>query len=65
MNKFDMMREAVSEAKETIRAADSVVNSMAQMIVGRLKKVDIYTLGMLKKELKGFNSNTGQWKDGE
>lgn len=39
MNKFDEMKAAVEEAKTTMRAADSVAQAMANMLVGRLRKV--------------------------
>ena len=63
MNKFDQMREAVAEAKNTMQAADAVADSMARMLTGRLSKVNSYTLTQLKKELRDFNMHTGTWRD--
>ena len=60
-NKWDMMREAVAQAKNTLSAADSVANQMACILSGRLRKVDSWMLKALKKELRAFNSHTGRW----
>ena len=63
MNKFEDMRQAVSEAEQTMRAADSVAESMARMLVGRLRKVNSsYVLSQLKRELQDFNMHTSTWK---
>lgn len=63
-NKFDEMRAAVSDAESTLRAADSVVNDLARLLKGRLRKVDSgYLLAALKNELKDFNAHTKTWKD--
>jgi hypothetical protein len=61
---WEQMREAYLSAKETIRAADSAVDDMARMCVGRLQKSvrSNVTLEALKKELRDFNIQTGQWK---
>jgi hypothetical protein len=62
MNKFDEMRAAVSEAKQTLHAADDVAKSMAGLLRGRLRHCYYSDLVALKKELKGFNMHTGRWK---
>lgn len=62
-NIFDETRRAVSQARETLRAADSVADDMAFLLRGRLRKVSRYNLQQLKRELNSFNSKTGQWKD--
>ena len=64
-NRFDQMREAVTEAQTTFRACDAYTGSMAKMISGRLKKARVpdHILCDLKKELKNFNMHTGCWKD--
>lgn len=55
MNKFDEMRQAMSEAEHQLKAADSVAERMARMLVGRLRKIDNgYILAQLKKELRAF-----------
>jgi hypothetical protein len=63
MNQFDVMREAMAEARTTLRAADSAADQMADIIRGRLRKVSGCTLVALKRELQQFNANTRQWKD--
>ena len=62
MNAYDQMRQAVQEAKVTMNAADSVANTMGQMLVGRLQRVDESTLRRLKRELRDFNIHTGRWR---
>lgn len=39
-NVFDNMRQAVQEAKTTLRAADSVATELAMMLEGRLRNVN-------------------------
>lgn len=62
-NKFDLMRAAMSEARQTMRAADNQANAMADMLDGRLRKVNPRYLAKLKKQLKDFNAHTGRWKN--
>jgi len=62
-NPFDLMRDAIAEANITIRAADRMTNSMASIIIGRLRHVDSWNLKNLKRELSQFNSHTGKWKE--
>lgn len=61
-NMFDEMRAAVSQAETTLRAADSVADSMARLLRGRLKSVPGYVLSDLKRELRDFNIHTKEWK---
>lgn len=65
MNIYDV-KKAVKEAERDIAAADSQVGEMLSLIVGRLKKVKGWNatedLKALKKELKDFDSRTGEWK---
>lgn len=61
MNHFDQMRAAMSEAKSTMRAADAVVDQMAEMLIGRLRQCSPYYLKKLKREISGFNAHTRQW----
>ena len=64
MNKFDEMRAAVQDAKNTLDAADNVADSLARMLVGRLSRVgSTHTLTQLKKELRSFNMHTGNWSN--
>lgn len=75
MNQFDVMRDAISEAKTTMRAADQMAVDIAFMLVGRLRAVNngkyhprysewarTNVLKALKRELKNFDANTGKWK---
>lgn len=63
-NIFDDMRRAVSQAQDTLRAADSIANDMALLLRDRLRNVDnTYTLAALKRELRNFNLTTRIWKD--
>lgn len=62
MNKFDEMRAAIAEARQTMCAADSQANAMADILIGRLRNVSPYALARLKKELQEFNAHTGRWK---
>jgi len=59
------MREAVSEARQTMRAADQQASAMASILRGRLRHVPNYVLDDLKRELRDYNMNTGKWKSGE
>lgn len=61
-NPFDEMRRAVQESKEIMRAADVVAGDAARLIVGRLRHCSSGTLEQLKRELRDFNMQTGQWK---
>lgn len=54
--------EAFKDAKRTFDQADSEAGQMADILSGRLRKVDRYYLKKLKHELRDFNANTGKWK---
>ncbi len=58
----EQMRQAMQEAKQTMRAADNCANDLAECLVGRLKGVSTYKLAQLKKELANYNIHTGRWK---
>lgn len=62
------MQNAIDDAENTLRLADSATTKTAKMLVGRLRKVtDSYqgrkTLSKLKKELSQYNARTGEWKN--
>ena len=63
MDLFDV-ENAVREANRAIHNADRVVNSMARLCEGRLRKSGVsgVTLCALKKELQDFNMHTYRWK---
>lgn len=62
---YQQMRQAMFEARQQMSAADSVADDMANMICGRLRKVNPYYLKKLKRELQSFNAHTGRWKEDE
>lgn len=62
MNKWDEMREAFSEAKTQVTAADAVVCQMAEMIAGRLQLLSHWMLLRLKRELSRYNATTRKWR---
>jgi hypothetical protein len=58
------MRQALTNARQTMNAADNVAAELAGMLPGRLRKIsDTSTLIALKRELKDFNIQTGRWRD--
>ena len=61
---WNEMYEAIKDARETISRADLFCQQMADLFAGRLQasRVGDYTLCALKKELRGYNMNTGLWK---
>lgn len=53
---------AVSDAERTLRSADEIANSMARMLVGRLRKCgNSNHLAKLKMELRDFDARSGRW----
>lgn len=60
---YQEMNEAIREAELTVRRAETYLNQMARFLCGRLRKVNPDTLRDLKKELKKFNSQTGEWSE--
>ncbi|HYG84551.1 MAG TPA: hypothetical protein VD907_06785 [Verrucomicrobiae bacterium] len=65
---FDEMTEAVREAKETTRRADSMVGDMLEIIYNRIRLApDNYwnnkRLAYLKKSLQDFDAKQLKWKD--
>jgi len=63
--KFSEMKDAIADAKNTMRHAEIVTEEMAGLIVGRLRsgKVSGNILKALKAELQDFNATTYLWKD--
>ena len=59
---WDEFRCAFNTARSTMNQADSVADSMADMLVGRLQKCSGHTLAKLKRELRDFNIQTHEWK---
>ena len=61
VNPYDQMRSAMRAARAQLGAADTVANDLAELLEGRLRKVSVYRLQKLKRELKGFNAKTKVW----
>lgn len=60
---FNEMTEAVREAEQTLNVVDRHAETMARLLIGRLRKVGAaWVLGQLKKELSGFNRHTSSWR---
>ena len=62
MNYLEMCA-AVEDAEKTLGFADMAADKVASQLVGRLRHVDNETLRALKRELRLFNMNTGEWKE--
>lgn len=63
MSQFDEFRNAVAEAERTFKAADSVAENMARILLGRLRNVSPYLLKKMKREISQFNAGTSKWKE--
>lgn len=61
-NPWDSMRAAVQQARDLDRAVTSSASAMADLLRGRLHRVDCDYLRDLKRELRGFDMVTGKWK---
>lgn len=55
------MDAAVREAEAVIKRAEEYRNKMARFLRGRLRSIDTSILRDLKKELRKFNAQTGEW----
>ena len=53
---------AFADAENTLAKADEIANQMARILVRRLRRVDGYLLENLKRELRSYNMQTGEWK---
>jgi len=62
---FKEVTEAVETAKSTIIRGDEAARQLASLLRGRLRVAQIgeYILADLKRELRNFNMQTGEWKD--
>ena len=65
-NAWDEIEAALRCARAANNAADSHAESMAALLVGRLRHVRSYSgaraLAKLKRELRDFDSRTNTWK---
>ena len=57
------MKSAISDARETLNAADNVACQIAPLLQGRLRHCYTSDVEALKRELRDFNIHTGKWKD--
>jgi hypothetical protein len=60
--KWEEFHSAWLDAKATQERVDSIAATMANMLVGKLRKCSKFTLAELKRELRDFNIRTEQWK---
>ncbi|MGE0769878.1 MAG: hypothetical protein AB7L90_25850 [Hyphomicrobiaceae bacterium] len=62
-NPWELMRRALADADNTIRAANRMSTECAKVHSGRLRHVkDADVLRDLKRELRDFDMTTGKWK---
>lgn len=59
---YEQTRAYFREAKARINSADVVVDDIARLLEGRLRRVNASTLRRLKRELRDFDMTTGNWK---
>lgn len=59
---WNEMKAAVEQAKTTIGQAECFTDDFAKMLVGRLRRVNKWTLAELKRELRNFNPQRRTWK---
>lgn len=60
---YDEAQQVLKVARTSVEAADSMATGIAQLLVGRLRKVNgASTLRALKKELANYDMTTGRWK---
>lgn len=64
---YDEMHQAIAQAEQTLRLADSQTEQLIHFTVGRLRKAKswraVCNLKKLKKELSQFNATTGKWNN--
>lgn len=61
-NVFDLVRQAMNEAKAAQEAVEQNAYRMARLLVGNLRHCSSTELKALKKELRDYNIQTGEWK---
>ena len=52
----------IQNGRELARAVELNANSLADLLETNLRSVSAYRLARLKAALRGFNSNTREWK---
>lgn len=70
MNAFDLVRQAVDDARQINRSIEHNAKDLARLLKGNLRAVtrddDYYShelIVALKKELTQYNANTRTWKN--
>lgn len=61
-NPWNETRKAVQRSRYLLEAVDSIAQSMASLLVGRLRRVSPHTLVALKRELKDFDAHRKAWR---
>lgn len=60
---FDDILTGVEDAEQTSRLFDRMLNRLAKLLVGRLRRIEGYgVLKALKRELQDYNAATETWK---
>jgi two-component sensor histidine kinase len=63
MSAWSEAAAAMDEARARVNSFDRFAQQMAEMLAGRLRKIDsTRLLRTLKRELRDFDSVTGKWK---
>ena len=61
---FNEMESVLQQAEQTIRVVELQTSKMATIITRgeRMRMIPTHVLRDMKRKLKNFNSNTGEWK---
>jgi hypothetical protein len=65
MSTWSEMNDSIKDIGIHLNEAKKSVRQMSYVLAGNLRscEVEVKQLRELKRELKGFNSSTGQWKE--
>ncbi len=56
------INQEINRARNILEEADQAAEAMAKLLKGRLRHCSSWDLRVLKRELRGFNITTGEWK---
>ncbi len=59
----EQLRMYARDVERMCRLADETASSCAVLLCGRLRLIKPEVAARLKRELRGFNSQTGKWKE--
>lgn len=60
---YDEATQLLKVARASLEAADTIADGIANLLIGRLRKVRSgLVLRALKKELANYDMTTGRWK---